>query len=801
MSKEAVSPSTPKRSSFLREGWRELGRKLERRKLRGKLTSDDRARNAALTNLGEKAWGAGIDLSDFAELSAQIKSVVARTGELAATTQKLEGEKTGQEESRRGEVTRFDARRKVLDDLKRPVDTAQREQTQKQSTQEREAQRMESRLAAIAGELAAIEKQAATPAAPGQEAQAAARDARRQPLLTEQSQLSAALPHAKQTLQALGPEVVRLNQESQRLSNEIAKLEAERKAALAQIDATLDRLRGELRATGQQSKAAGEERTHRFLELGRGVYEKKKGEPPLAGAVEGVQKVEGELAAGAGSLRDSLDQTQAMPRGTMAKFFMTLLGTPLLIIGLIFGGLYIYERTRPDIRVETPKPINRYLQHPQKDHAAYALANQIAGAKSEKEVADRLREALKRIHVGIYTPDGRQILAGAERSQNDFFLYDFQVKMLAKAFFLRNGMVVADHTRMLGTAILELEEPSELEPVLNSAIVQRYQEAQQKPDDPMSFIILLVDGLARQQVEPYSIEETHRFSNDLILIDPIQSSLLMIDFFTRPPAPKGPTSLKWFPSFVTTAYAQGPCDGILGDDAQGNYGRGTDIFTEIGTAIPGIAGKIVGVVGNVTGVGGAIADLLVLYGMNIKLTPKPEVIHLLHDDNPDVGVEALVTFDSQGVPDAVLKCGWVLGKQMPANGPLKDVELKWDFYPALPPYLEMHSKMWYGAGDRRNILTGTAGGLRTTTDANGKSTFWIQPKPCPDRRGLILGRDYKAKVTARYVTKSIPTPGLLGFGLILKMGPGMLEYLMGGRVARAPFRAEWHKKKPEKPHY
>ncbi|MBI4166122.1 MAG: hypothetical protein HY508_10365, partial [Acidobacteria bacterium] len=329
----------------------------------------------------------------------------------------------------------------------------------------------------------------------------------------------------------------------------------------------------------------------------------------------------------------------------------------------------------------------------------------------------------------------------------------------------------------------------------------RYQEAQQKPDDPMSFIVLLIDGLARQQVEPYSLNETHRYSNDLILVDPIQSMLIMIEFFTRPPAPKGPASMNWFPSFVTTAYAQGPCDGILGDDAQGNYGRGTDIFTEVGTLIPKWGGKVVSVIGNVTGVAGAIGDLLVLYGMTIKLIPKPEVIHLLHDDNPDVGVDALVTFDSQGVPDAILKCGWVLGKQMPGNGPLKDVELKWDFYPDLPPYLEMHGKMWYGFGDKRNILTGTAGGLRTTTDAAGKSTFWIQPKPCPDRRGLILGRDYKAKVTARYVTKSIPTPGLLGFGLVLKMGPGMLEYLMGGRVARAPFRAEWHKKKPDKPHY
>ena len=802
MAKDSANSSAPKKSSYLVEAWREFGRKLDRRKLRGKMAQQDKARNAALTTLGQKAWDSGVDLSQFSELTGQIKGLVARTGELASATQKLEGDKTALEEKRRAEAARFDARRKALDDLKRPVDASLRDASQKQSAQDRETRRMESRLAAIAGELTGIDQQATTPGAPGQEAQTAALNAKRQQLLTEQSQLSAGLPAAKQLLQSLGPEVERLKQESQRLGNEIAKLEAERKAALGQVDASLDRLRGELRSTGQQSAAAGQERSNRFLQLGRGVFEKKQSEPALAGEVQAVQQLEAELAATAGSLRDSTALTNAMPSGTMAKFFVTILGMPLLIIGLIFGGLYIYERTRPDIRVETPKPINRYLQHPLKSHAAYTLANQLAEAKSEQEVADRLRDALKRIHVGIYTPDGRQILAGAERSQNDFFLYDFQVKMVAKAFFLRNGMPMANHTRMLGAAILELENPAEFEPPFNTVLVQRYQEALEKPDDPMNFIILLVDGLARQQVEPYSLNETHRYER--VFVDPIQSSLIMLDFFTRPPAPESPVGLNWLPSFVTTAYAQqGRCEGILGDKGQGYWGRGLDAATEVGGQVPGGVGKVMGGLGKVTGVGGAIGDLLVLYGMAIKLTPKPYAIHLIHDQDYEAQILAQVTFDAQGVPDEVLKCGWLAGKQMPTNGAFKDVELNWEFFPALPPYLAMGNKMWYGAGDPRNILSGAAGGgyLRTTTNANGESIFFIQPSKCPDRRGFIRGQDYMAKVNARFVTKSIPGPGALGWGLFLKLGPGMLEYIMNGRTAYARFRAEWHKKKPEKPHY
>jgi predicted nucleic acid-binding Zn-ribbon protein len=787
----------PKSSSFLSEGWRELKRKLERRSLRARMAQGDKERQAALARLGQRAWEAGVGLSDFGELGVQIKALEARTGELSSTSQRLEGERSAAEERRRNELARFDAQRKALDDIKRPIDTSLRDLGQQQSTQQREAQRAESRLAAIAGEIAGIEKQLAATPSPAP-AQAAAGEARKQQLVAEQAQLNQSLPQARQAAAALSPEIERLKQESQRYANEIAKLEGERKAALAQIDSTIERLRGELKATSQQSQATGVQRADLFLKFGAGVYEKKKGEPALAEAVAPVKKAEDDSAAAAALLRASLALTQAMPGGTLAKFFLTLFGTPVLLIGLIVGGYFVYDYTRPDERVIEPKPINRYLQHSLKDHAAYTLANQLVEARSEQEVAAKLTEALKKIHVGIYTVDGKQLLAGAERSQNDFFLYDFQVKILAHAFFLRNGMAMATHTRMLGKALLELEQPAEMEPVFNAALTQRYREAEQKPDDPMSFITLLTDGLARQQVEPYSLDETHRFER--ANVDPIQSFLIMLDFFLRPPPPKGPTGLNWFPSLVTTAYAQGPCDGILGDDAQGYYGRGTDVFTEVVGALPNMAGKVVSAIGNVTGVGGAIADLLILYGMNIKLTPEPYTVHLVHDsdDSDMMFIQALVTFDAQGVPDAVLKCGWMAGKQMPANGPLKDVELKWDFFPALRPHLEMSSEMLRGPNPR---IVATAGGLRTNTNEAGTSSFLITVKQCPDKRGLILGQDYMAMVTARYVTKSIPTPGMLGFGLILKLGPGALEYLMGGRNGYVRFRAEWHKKKPEKPHY
>lgn len=447
--------------------------------------------------------------------------------------------------------------------------------------------------------------------------------------------------------------------------------------------------------------------------------------------------------------------------------------------------------------------LNPSVAHSLDAHPAYVLAKQLAEAKSEQEVAELMRTAFDRMNLGIYTHRGKQVLAGAEQKPSDFFLYDFQWKILARAYFLRNDMTFADHTAMLGAAMLRLKDPAPFRDVLPQAIERRYREAAQRPDDPMSFAILLVDGLARHKDVPYELRDMTRYRYDSIQVDPLQSALLMIDFFTRPPVHKVKLSFDWMPSLISTAQAQAQADGerdcdlIKGEDAQGYWGRGFDIMGELLPNMAGFAGEAAKAVADVTGVTGALADLLVMYGMNIELDPQPYSIHLFHKGYGTYsGILATVTFDSQGVPDATLECGWLIGKSMPSNGPMKDVELTWEFSPSLPPYLEMHTDMW-----RDNKLVHTGDGLRTLTDSYGTSFFLMEPDECPSPDGGVLrSKTYKATVSARYVTRSIPTPGLLGWGLVAKLGPGALEYIMRGRSAHVSFRAEWHEQSRRPPY-
>ncbi len=128
MASKATPAPGQEKSGFLREGWKELGRKRERSRLRGQIRRSDQERNAALTHLGERAWQEKVDLSSVPELRDSLARLEARAGELSATAKKLEEEKAALAAQRQNEAATFDGRRRVAEDKKRPVDRRWRQQ-------------------------------------------------------------------------------------------------------------------------------------------------------------------------------------------------------------------------------------------------------------------------------------------------------------------------------------------------------------------------------------------------------------------------------------------------------------------------------------------------------------------------------------------------------------------------------------------------------------------------------------------------------------------------------------------------
>src|SRR3990167_8202674 len=97
----AQTPTGSGNDNFLGAGFRELRRRFERSTLRRELRRHGEQRDAALGALGEKAWAEKIDLAPFGDLGERLHGAAARAGELATTTQQLEGRKSVLETERR----------------------------------------------------------------------------------------------------------------------------------------------------------------------------------------------------------------------------------------------------------------------------------------------------------------------------------------------------------------------------------------------------------------------------------------------------------------------------------------------------------------------------------------------------------------------------------------------------------------------------------------------------------------------------------------------------------------------------
>lgn len=350
----------PGRGNFLSEGFRELGRKLARGKLRRAIRQHDADRLVALAALGRAAWDGKVDLAAHASVRDRLAGLDARAGELSQATSRLEAEKSGLEAKRREELEAFGVRRKAVEATKKPVDAALNEARSRRAACEQAIKQAESRLAAIAGKLAGLERDIASlSAATGPEAQpkAAAAQAERAKLASEQGELGTKLAQSREQLPGHAAEESRLDAESRKHAAGIAAIDAEQKAAIGRIDTDLSRVRTELQGATQQSGAVQKDRDGTFRELGAALYDAGARDPVLAEPVARVAEIDRGRADSEAGVEASLAETRSLPGATMAKFWSVVVGVPLALAA-IGAGVYQYTH-RPAPVAATPQPVAR----------------------------------------------------------------------------------------------------------------------------------------------------------------------------------------------------------------------------------------------------------------------------------------------------------------------------------------------------------------------------------------------------------------------------------------------------------
>jgi hypothetical protein len=315
--------------SFFQAGFREIGRKFARAKLRRQMREQDVERRTAFIALGEQAWEARLDLAAFGDVRDRLVGLESRAGDLSQTKGKLETDIAALDAERRAEQERFAGRRKAVLDQKAPIDAALNAKRSARGACEQTIRNAESRIVAI---------DAALKAPP---------NAGTAQLMAEQSEVRARLDAARAELPGVSADEQRLEKESFRLSAEISTIDAEQKAALSRIDAAAQKVKSELRDSSQQSNALQTERTENMAALGQKLYEAGARDPALADRIERIAAIDRARAHSASVHAASMSETQAMPAGSMLKFWSAVIGLPLL---LVIAGIGIQRyRATPEV--------------------------------------------------------------------------------------------------------------------------------------------------------------------------------------------------------------------------------------------------------------------------------------------------------------------------------------------------------------------------------------------------------------------------------------------------------------------
>lgn len=806
---------------FMRAAFIEWKRKWNRHTLNRQLVKGKARRVELLTAVGQAAWSNGIRASESEAVWDRLTALSGQSGTVTEGIRQKESILQEQKEAYQKTETSWNETLREASEARSGRQKAYDSVHQTVLEQEDAARTTRSQLDAIQKELAALRDPKLPSDTPG-ELDPAQRIAT---LEQENRQQSNYLAQVDSYLKGVEPEETTLLEQLEQATAHHNQLSEQKQADLTALESSITDTEQQLRdLSGQQQDLSGR-LGGAYIELGQLVATEGSAAPPLQENLGQLRSHDEETSRLESAMAASREESREMPRGTMAKFFFTVLGIPTLLLLFVFGGMTgirawkSSSETRTvqsDLESAPQRPISPYLNHPLEDHPAYLLADRLSAARTggNKETAEKaLLEMCRTIHLGIYTMGGTQVLAGAERNDQDFFLYDFQRKVLAQSYVNRNVTEMKAHNRLIAKLILKIGQVNQFDKLFREILVQRYEDAAAEPDRPENFLPLLIDGLARHQVTPYSLGELTSRSTAQLDVDDVQSFLIFLDFFIPAPPTHQVAVSNWSDFFTAPAYAGSLCEEITGKEEKAYWEKGA------APLLPNLMGKLPGnaadtaaeALGNVANVLGILGDILILRGIQLEIQPSsghffdlPHTKKKRSDKSlPTYKFTAVATFEIE-ISEEAAECGWMVGKAIPRNGPLKEVEVTWSFKPPL-------------VGDWRTDIMGSSAkvmlhdknefiaNMRMLTDDSGKATITLRAMPCPHPDGREwVSEHYQVMASGRYVSAQVPNPlAALGGPASVAIGtlPGFYEIVTGGRKAYNALDVSWHEETSESDQY
>ncbi|MHB8870206.1 MAG: S-layer homology domain-containing protein [Thermoleophilia bacterium] len=371
----------------------------------------------------------------------------------------------------------------------------------------------------------------------------------------------------------------------------------------------------------------------------------------------------------------SLDPWGKMPRGEVAQVLHNLLDT-------MGGGDEVVDRIAVSL----------------------GAADTAAALADPARAEDGLWSLLANLHIGVYTPQGKQVMPGSETSSSDFYLFTFQLPVLTNAATELGPTTTELHERFVALGV-EISEGDFL-----ASLRQAYLEGNDGEFLPELFRAM---GL---KFEPG--EQLTSLQALLIYIDALVPAN-GLDTFLPAGAVEG-SALQALGGQTLTVL--GACDALRGDGADAGWGFVWQVGSILSegiekarTAAKWGSGGFAALLDPIA----ALHALMVAIGTELEVTTTRTAIHETHPgEEPQQAVyTASARFNSDLVPEDLISCAPLAGFSVPPPGPVEGMGVEW----------QLDDPVLQHATWRLEPATVGSVGSTALTNAEGKSVLKIIP--------------------------------------------------------------------------
>jgi hypothetical protein len=306
---------------------------------------------------------------------------------------------------------------------------------------------------------------------------------------------------------------------------------------------------------------------------------------------------------------------------------------------------------------------------------ARTLAARIADAQSDPARQAALLQVMRALNIGVYTADGVAVLRGAERGPHDFYLYDFELGMMAASLSRQDAWSIADVTATLNEMGFRSDDKPLAAEQFTSVLLVTAREANQTPADRLSLPLLLVRELGLRQPTAYDLLKEPK--PDALSFNALQQFLITIDIelpiVREATIASGPSQLAAQSNGILQlkpVSQSSVCDSMVGTVVKEGWGAGKFALGLYGV-LKNLKVPLALVI--IDGFHGA----MLAYSVKVQELPEPRATHYGHEaPGEEFRFRVSVAMLDQ-LEEIVIKCGWLLGVEFPKKGGIPGVRMLW----------------------------------------------------------------------------------------------------------------------------